>query len=219
MTPHPEDTPVNRFLTFWWALAVFVSFGVLTWVVAVGIRSCGSGGDQTYDAEVIAERTAKLAAVNEAQAKVEPLADEVIPQMVKELSQAKAGPTSIPVPGTQAALDAMKQQQQQLAADAPAVPAAPVVDEKKAEPKPAAKPEAKPTAKPKPKPKSAPQQADGKKGTQPQQDKKPQSKQGDAQGKGKAKAKAKAPGKKKPSPDNKKSESDKAAPAPAPPKE
>jgi mono/diheme cytochrome c family protein len=132
MPTSPEDTPLNRFVTFWWALAVFVSFGVLT-VLAAGSRSCRSDEDGGYSAQVVAEREAKLDAVIKAQADAlkgaaMPL-DEAMAATAKELAKRKAAATKLPVPGTQAAVDAM---QQAAAAPAPvkkaAAPIAPVDD-------------------------------------------------------------------------------------------
>jgi mono/diheme cytochrome c family protein len=133
MPTKAEDTPLNRFVTFWWALAVFVSFGVLTVIIA-GSRSCRGNETSGYDEHVVAEREAKLTAVLEAQAKgmagsVVPI-EEAMKATVAELAQGKAEATALPVPGTQAAADVMAAMAAQAPAPAEKVaePIAPVDD-------------------------------------------------------------------------------------------
>ncbi|MEM7145470.1 MAG: hypothetical protein AAF591_10055 [Verrucomicrobiota bacterium] len=111
MSNQTEDTPLNRFVAFWWALAVFLSFGILTVVVA-GSRSCSGGsGMEGYDALVIKEREAKLTTVLEAQAEAMagsamPI-DEAIKTAAAELAQTEPEATELPVPGTAAAMAAV----------------------------------------------------------------------------------------------------------------
>ncbi|MEM8952999.1 MAG: hypothetical protein AAGD22_02500 [Verrucomicrobiota bacterium] len=108
MSDRAEDTPLNRFVAFWWALAVFLSFGVLTVLVA-GSRSCAGGSAMDgYDALVVKERDAKLTAVMGAQA--EAMAGSAVPisdaidTAAKELSAMKPTVTEVPIPGSAAAM-------------------------------------------------------------------------------------------------------------------
>ena len=181
MTEHPENTPVNRFFAFVWALGAVLVFGVLGLVIA-GVGSAGDDGMEAYDSERAADRSAKLVQVREAQSKllagngeaVEGAAGkirvpvEVAAEMVlKEIGESVPQVTAVPVPGSPAALELMEKQAAEQAAS-----------EKKAagEEKPAAK-EA-PTAEDEP---AAPKKAGGEIG------------KGKGEGKGKAKSAPKTP--------------------------
>lgn len=133
---HPDDTPVKRFFTFWWALGAFLAFGVLALIIG-GLDTLRGGGADQYTAERAAERSRKLEAVREAQAKLlhgagEPAeggegkiripVDVAARIMVKELQSGSPGATAVPVPGTAAMEELMKKQAEEAAAAEAAKP-------------------------------------------------------------------------------------------------
>lgn len=140
MTEHPEDTPLNRFLAFWWALGAILAFGALAFFFA-GAKTIADDKSGFEDARVV-ERIAKLKAVREAQEKLLNGTGEVVDAgqgriripvavaakvVLRELQSSSPKASQVPVPGTAAAMELMKKQAtEQATAAAEAEAAKPV---------------------------------------------------------------------------------------------